>query len=160
MKKAIKIILIVIVVLLGIFYYYELDNKYIKKYIPFKGNIKGNIDTTYYTELGSEFEVGANWYGYLVFKYPDKAIAKIKDIYPNEAALLAEYTNRGSDISKNNIYAYMAAINAFSQKQMTPQDELRYNDLKLKYGNNLDFTVLNDVIRVYSRSYDRSYLRY
>ncbi len=160
MKKIIGIILIVIAVLFCIIYYYELDNKYIKKYIPFTGNIKGNIDVTYYTDLGPEFEIGANWYGYAVFRYPEKAITKIKELYPNEVALLAEYTNRGSNIGKSNIYAYMAAITALTEDKMTIEDELRYNDLKLKYGEELDFTVINNVIKIYSRSYNRSYLRY
>lgn len=41
-----------------------------------KGNIKGEVNKEYFESKAKEFEIGANKYGYAVFKNPEKAFRK------------------------------------------------------------------------------------
>ncbi len=58
------------------------DNlKYTQKYIVNNGNIKGEVDINYFEKISLDFEIGANKYGYAVFKNPNKAFNTFKKKY-------------------------------------------------------------------------------
>ena len=54
---------------------------YSKEYVIGKGNIKGNVDIAYFHEKDSNFDVGANFYGYAVFKNPNRAFDDLRKKY-------------------------------------------------------------------------------
>ena len=58
--------------------YLNQDLKYQQEYIIGKGNIKGEVNKEYFESKAKEFEIGANKYGYAVFKNPEKAFRKLK----------------------------------------------------------------------------------
>ncbi len=157
MKKTIKIILIVLGILLGLFilgYILEIDNKYIKAYKPGTGNIKGNFDTSYFEFLGTEFEVGANWHGYVVFKHPEKAVRKLEELYSDTIKLLAEYTEREFKISKRNAYIYANVCRTISHGEL--DDMKKIKELESKYHNAGDYFIVGRVLDVYIHSYNRT----
>ncbi len=57
------------------------DLQYSQEYVAGTGNIKGNVDKEYFVGKSVEFEIGANRYGYAVFKKPDEALARLKKDY-------------------------------------------------------------------------------
>ena len=61
--------------------YLNQDLKYQQEYIIGKENIKGEVNKEYFESKAKEFEIGANKYGYAVFKNPEKAFRKLKKDY-------------------------------------------------------------------------------
>lgn len=61
---------------------------YSKEYMPGTGNIKGDVDTQSYLAISEKFEIGANHYGYAVFKHPEQAFEELKHLYPEGIALI------------------------------------------------------------------------
>ncbi len=61
--------------------YLNQDLKYQQEYIIGKGNIKGEVNKEYFESKAKEFKIGANKYGYAVFKNPEKAFRKLKKDY-------------------------------------------------------------------------------
>ena len=59
---------------------------YVQEYIPYTGNIKGDVIPFKEPEL----EIGANKLGYAVFKNPRKAMALLKKNYKNGIKLIAK----------------------------------------------------------------------
>ena len=57
------------------------DLRYAQEYNAGTGNIKGNVDTEYFANKSADFEIGANSYGFAVFKKPDAALARLKTDY-------------------------------------------------------------------------------
>lgn len=55
--------------------------KYIQPYIINETNIKGDVDINYYSKISIDFDIGANKYGYAVFKEPKKAMKRLKKDY-------------------------------------------------------------------------------
>lgn len=62
---------------------YSIDNnlRHFQRYEVGVGNIKGEVDTYYFENVSMDFEIGANKYGYAVFKNPKKAYKKLKRNY-------------------------------------------------------------------------------
>ena len=50
--------------------------KYQQEYIIGEEKIKGRLNKEYFESKAKEFEIGANKYGYAVFKNPEKAFRK------------------------------------------------------------------------------------
>lgn len=93
-KKKYKLILVLlsisIIVLLGyigrvvlIKTGYAIDNNlsHSQRYEVGNGNIRGEVDTYYFENVSMDFEIGANKYGYAVFKDPKKAYKRLKKDY-------------------------------------------------------------------------------
>ena len=64
-----------------------LDRMYIKEYGT--GTV-GDVDTDYFLEKSPDFEIGANIYGYAVFKKPAKAMKRLKQDYAEGIALIQQ----------------------------------------------------------------------
>ena len=64
---------------------YILDNdlKYSQIYISGDENIKGNVNVNKFGKINIDFDIGANKYGYAVFKNPNKAFKRLKKEYVN-----------------------------------------------------------------------------
>ncbi len=101
MKKKIKytkLLLIIIIILLFIalfglifklftsFPLYNSDLKYQTEYIPSEAN--GNVDVSSFLSINEDFAIGANKYGYAVFKDPDKAFKTLKKEYKDGINLI------------------------------------------------------------------------
>lgn len=61
--------------------YEDPDLRYSQEYNAGTGNIKGNVDIEYFVNKSADFAIGANHYGFAVFKKPDAALAKLKTDY-------------------------------------------------------------------------------
>jgi transcriptional regulator with XRE-family HTH domain len=58
------------------------DNlKYSQVYISGNNNVKGNVDIDKFGKISIDFDIGANKYGYAVFKNPYKALTRLKKDY-------------------------------------------------------------------------------
>ena len=92
-KKKYKIIISLFIIILVIFSIYigkitlvkygYLPNeelKYVKRY-EYNDEIKGHVDYHKFESISLDFEIGANKYGYAVFKNPDKALKRLKKNY-------------------------------------------------------------------------------
>lgn len=82
------IIYIIISSLLNIFPRYGEDLKYSQEYIVGQGNIIGEVKIEKFAERGLVYEIGANKYGYAVFKDPDKAFKTLKREYSDAIRLI------------------------------------------------------------------------
>lgn len=74
---------------------YILDNdlKYSQIYISGDGNIKGNVDVNKFGKINIDFDIGANKYGYAVFKNPNKALKRLKHDYSKGIKLIQKEFN-------------------------------------------------------------------
>lgn len=52
--------------------------KYTQPYISGEGNIKDEVDIVRFIKRNIDYDIGANKYGYAVFKNPEKALKKMK----------------------------------------------------------------------------------
>ncbi|MGL5821069.1 MAG: hypothetical protein ACRCYE_05485, partial [Sarcina sp.] len=57
---------------------------YTQEYVVGNANIKGEVNTTYFSNKNKEFEIAANKNGEAVFKDPSKAFKKLKNDYTTE----------------------------------------------------------------------------
>ena len=90
-KRVILLVAAAILIVFGGMYVYKLSHQdpgfkepslqYSQEYIAGTGNIKGNVDTKYFTDKSADFKIGANRYGFAVFKNPDAAFAKFETNY-------------------------------------------------------------------------------
>ena len=90
-RTAVELISIIVIVVIFLVYrddYRNRDLGYTQEYVPGTGNIKGDVDTAYFTDRGREFEIGANKYGYAVFKHPAEALHKLKSEYKDGINLI------------------------------------------------------------------------
>lgn len=62
-------------------YILDSDLRYSQIYISETGNIKGNVDVNRFGKINIDFDIGANKYGYAVFKNPNKAFKRLKKDY-------------------------------------------------------------------------------
>ncbi len=92
-KHKLKILVISIVLLLVLAIYiifsyviYIPKYPYTQEYIPGTGNIKGDVNLDKYKE--KELSIGANQYGYAVFKNPKNAFKYIKENYKKGIKLI------------------------------------------------------------------------
>ena len=101
-------VLLLIAALVASNYTYIFQNpnlKYSQEYIIGKGNIKGEVNVEFFESKGKEFEIGANKYGYAVFKNPKKAFEKLKKDYKKGIKLIQKENNLGS-LSQSNYDLY------------------------------------------------------
>lgn len=78
---------------------------YSQEYIAGQGNIKGNVDVSYFKNISDDFDIGANKYGYAVFKNPEKALERLKENYKDGIKLIqSEYDLQ--DLSQDNYKIY------------------------------------------------------
>lgn len=90
-KNVILLLAAAILIVFGGMYVYKLSHQdpgfqdpslqYSQEYIAGAGNIKGNVDTKYFTDQSADFQIGANRYGFAVFKKPDAAFARLEMNY-------------------------------------------------------------------------------
>ena len=62
--------------------------QYCQEYVLGQAGIMGNVDVQEYVDIHEDFAIGANKYGYAVFKEPEKALNTLKELYPNAIALI------------------------------------------------------------------------
>ena len=60
----------------------------VQEYVVGQGNIKGNVPVEEYTSISEDFAIGANKDGYAVFKDPEKALAKLMELYADGINLI------------------------------------------------------------------------
>jgi len=73
------LLLVVLVnIFANIFPLYNNDLKYTQEYIVGTGNIRGEVNIAKFLEYSEDFAIGANQYGYAVFKNPEKAFKTLK----------------------------------------------------------------------------------
>lgn len=69
------------------------DLKYSQIYISGDKNIKGNVDVNKFGKINIDFDIGANKYGYAVFKNPNKALKRLKKDYSKGIKLIQKEFN-------------------------------------------------------------------
>lgn len=74
---------------------YILDSnlKYSQIYVTKYSNIKGNVDVNKFGKINIDFDIGANKYGYAVFKNPNKAFNRLKKDYSKGIELIRKEFN-------------------------------------------------------------------
>ena len=60
----------------------------VQEYVVGQGNIKGNVPVEEYISISEDFAIGANKDGYAVFKDPEKALAKLLELYSDGITLI------------------------------------------------------------------------
>lgn len=85
-------VLITVVCVSGAVFIYDQTQKqallYSKEYVAGKPGFRGNVDVQQYVSIDPNFDIGANKYGYPVFKEPEKALDALKELYPDAIALI------------------------------------------------------------------------
>lgn len=77
----------------------------VQEYVAGQDNIKGNVPVEEYIAISEDFAIGANKDGYAVFKNPEKALAKLLELYSDGITLIqAEYDLE--PLSADNYAAY------------------------------------------------------
>lgn len=66
---------------------------YSQEYRPGQGNIKGNVNVESFLERSEHFAIGANSYGYAVFKDPEAAFAAFVEQYSDGIELVQKAFN-------------------------------------------------------------------
>lgn len=83
-----KKILIIILTSIVIFNICHINYRYCQEYIPGEDGIKGSVNVEYFVAISEDFAIGANQYGYAVFKNPRKAMRRLKAEYPEGIKLI------------------------------------------------------------------------
>lgn len=109
-KRKIIILFLSILIVIGTLVYFKVyyqtsDLKYSQEYVIGQNNIKGNVDTNYFLSKGKEFEIGANQYGYAVFKTPTEAFKKLKTDYKDGLTIIQKEFNL-LPINESNYESY------------------------------------------------------
>lgn len=76
-------------------------NPYVQEYTPGQGNIKGNVDVAAFEKISQDFAIGANQYGYAVFKDPKIAFATFQKLYADGIAFIQKENDLPSFSHKN-----------------------------------------------------------
>lgn len=94
MKKIISLCL-VLICMLGLAACNKTESKvpaiqhpYVQEYVVGQGNIKGSVSVDEYTSISEDFAIGADKDGYAVFKDPEKALAKLLELYSDGINLI------------------------------------------------------------------------
>jgi hypothetical protein len=66
---------------------------YSQEYVVGQGNIKGNVNIESFLERSEYFDIGANSYGYAVFKEPNTAFAVFVELYSDGIELVQKEFN-------------------------------------------------------------------
>lgn len=69
------------IVLIKVGYLPNPNLAYTQRYETGKDNLKGEVNYDYFEKTSMDFEIGANKYGYAVFKNPNKALKRLKKDY-------------------------------------------------------------------------------
>ncbi|MCL2860092.1 MAG: hypothetical protein FWF46_05965 [Oscillospiraceae bacterium] len=127
MKKNFYLILILIIVLLLICVGYVIYPKYSKdlewtqEYVIGNPGIIGDVSTEMFGD-NPAYEIGANQYGYAVFKNPDKAFKQFKKDYADAMEFIKEQFDIPLYICKFNYQTY----GAYGWQINTEDENLRY----------------------------------
>lgn len=62
--------------------------QYSQEYVAGQPGIKGQVDVQKYLDIHQDFDIGANKYGYPVFKNPEKALGTFKELYSDAITLI------------------------------------------------------------------------
>lgn len=62
--------------------------KYSKEYVVGQPGIKGYVNVQTYINISQDFGIGANEYGFPVFKNPEKALSTFKELYYDTITLI------------------------------------------------------------------------
>ena len=62
--------------------------QYSQEYVVGQPGIKGHVDVQKYIDIHQDFDIGANKYGFPVFKAPEKALDTLKELYPDAITLI------------------------------------------------------------------------
>lgn len=110
MKK--NLIAIMIFLLLIFFFSFLYNNiviskrlKYCQEYIPLSKNIKGSVNINYFKSISEDFDIGANYYGYAVFKKPEKAWNRLVNDYQDGILVIQKEYNL-EPLSQDNYQLY------------------------------------------------------
>lgn len=126
MKKKICLFIIVVLFVVGIYYVYEnnvyYDLEYTQEYNSKTGNIKGNVDKLDLLKYSENFEIGANKYGYAVFKNPDLAFKDIFKLFPNGINAIKKEYNL-SKLTKRNFKSYKIYASQLSESNENEKNE-------------------------------------
>ena len=84
--KKIIFCVFIIIVAIGVGFFVNHKSKKVKleacqEYVVGNSGIKGNVDKAKFEKKSTEFKIGANKYGYAVFKNPKKAMKVFKEKY-------------------------------------------------------------------------------
>ena len=108
MKKIVIIVSVVIFIIIGFIVIKEVSNpnlKYSQIYISEYKNIKGNVDINKFGKINIDFDIGANKYGYAVFKNPSKAFKQLKKEYSKGIEIIQKEFNL-ENLSQSNYKLY------------------------------------------------------
>jgi len=105
-------IIVICFIILSLFRFYTKQEQkknllYCQEYVVGKGNIKGKINSQYYYKKNKNFEIGANFYGYAVFKNPNIAFKEMEKNYKDGIKLIQHEFNL-KPLSKQNYELYKA----------------------------------------------------
>lgn len=109
-KKIALLVSIVLIVIAGICVYklnYKSSYLYSQEYLASIGNIKGHVNMKYFTDRSADFEIGANSFGYAVFKNPNAAFARLQTDYGKGIDLIQKEFKL-APLSKKNYEPYKA----------------------------------------------------
>lgn len=107
-KNRVIIISVLFLVMIGLIMINETINpnlKYSQEYIAGTGNIKGDVNVKYFREKSEDFDIGANKYGYAVFKNPKRAFIRLQQDYKKGIALIKKEFSL-EELSQNNYQSY------------------------------------------------------
>lgn len=93
---------------------------YSQEYVVGKPGIRGNVDVQQYVAIHQNFVIGANKYGFPVFKKPEKALDTLKELYPDAIALIqAEFDLDELTASTCQLYKiYGAQVETGTQEEI------------------------------------------
>lgn len=77
----------------GAFAAHDPNLQYSQEYIVNSGNIKGGVDIQWFLSRSPDFDIGANRYGWAVFKHPDAAYARLLKEYEAGISLVQREFN-------------------------------------------------------------------
>ena len=107
-QGSVKVVVVLLAFLLAVAlaYFHQVQLlHYTQEYVAGTGNIKGDVDVEWFTQRGPEFAIGANGYGYAVFKYPERALRKLEQDYAEGLALIQREYHLGP-LSAGNYESY------------------------------------------------------
>lgn len=104
----ISVVLCFVIGLACVFFLHNSSNKllYSQEYVVGQGNIKGNVNIEYFLERSECFDIGANSYGYAVFKDPNAAFTVFIDLYSEGIELVQKEFNL-DPLTETNYNGYM-----------------------------------------------------
>lgn len=90
-----------------------IEKPYTQEYIIGDSNIKGNVNVKNYTDISSDFDIGANEDGYPVFKDPHQALETLKVIY-DDILVKIQDDNNLEELSYDTYEKYIKYSGSFT----------------------------------------------